>query len=290
MEHLVRLAHSSSLFYAAVFVFTGGLILWLAWARFFHERDGIKRTSYFVMAIAIQMLLVGGYASIVAKGLDGVVCASGRYSTHLVCYRHDENPLLFWFFVALYVSLFVLFMLVALAVMVGLVVAPGDEVAAVGTRQRRRPTDAGGRKPAVDRMKRGTGRLFLGSAWLIAASTLAWIAATLHQTRDVQKQVAWALASVGPEKAAVEAYLQGHGTLPEDNQAAKLSSPADLRRQYVSAVEIAKGSLLLKFDATTADRHLGGRFVMLIAVRHEGQVSWHCASPDIDDRYLPDDC
>jgi hypothetical protein len=55
-------------------------------------------------------------------------------------------------------------------------------------------------------------------------------------------------------------------------------------------VQVVKGSLLLKFDAATANAHLAGRQVLLIAVRDDGQVHWHCATLDVDDRYLPVHC
>jgi len=57
----------------------------------------------------------------------------------------------------------------------------------------------------------------------------------------------------------------------------------------VSEVKIFKGSIMLKFDESVG-APLRGRLVMLIAVRRSSAVSWHCASPDIDDRFLPVAC
>lgn len=53
---------------------------------------------------------------------------------------------------------------------------------------------------------------------------------------------------------------------------------------------MVKGSLLLTFDAATADKHLAGRHVLLVALRDGRQVQWHCAMMDVDDRYLPLHC
>lgn len=289
MEHLVRLAYSDSFLLTTGCVFFFAMLLWFIWARFFPEKDAIKKISGFVVVFGLVMLFFCGYASIAANGLDGVVCWSGRYSSHVVCTRHEENPLLFWGLVVWLMSLFALPLLFALVFLVRMVV-PGEQRAMVGARNLRPSVSLDEKRPSTGGMGQGTGRVIVVSAGAIVISTLAWIATVLHQVNDVQEQVAEALASADPEKAAVEAYLQSHGVLPEDNGAMGLSSPADLHKQYVSEVKIAKGSILLRFDATTANERLGGRFVMLIAVRHGRLVSWHCASPDIDDKYLPGRC
>ncbi len=120
MEHWVRLAYSNTFFYAAVFVFAFGVILWIAWSRFFSESDVFKKISQSVMGFAVLMLFAGGYASVVAKGLDGVVCAAARHSFHVTCHTRDESPLWFWGHVVVLTSFTVIFMLGVLVFLVGM--------------------------------------------------------------------------------------------------------------------------------------------------------------------------
>ncbi|WP_426699872.1 pilin [Rhodanobacter sp. Col0626] len=289
MEHLVRLAHSNSVLYAAVFVFTFGVILWFVWARFFPDRDAIKKTSQVVVTFALQMFFVCCYASVVAHGWDGVVCAAGRFSLHVVCYSHDEGPLWFWGLVVVLMSMYVVLILVALVFLVHLV-APGDQRPVAEMRNQHRSIGTGERRPGTRVIGRAADEAFVIAFGVIVISSLAWIATLFHQVNGAQKQIAEALASATRERAAVEAYLQDNGVLPEDDKAVGLLLPADLRSQYVNEVRVAKGSILLKFDEAAADKHLGGRLMMLIAVQRGRHVSWHCASPDIDDKYFPDSC
>ena len=289
MEHLVRQAYSNSFLLATGCVFFFAMLLWFIWARFFPEKDAIKKISGFVVVFGLVMLTFCGYASIAANGLDGVVCYSGKYSLHVVCTRHEESPLLFWGLVVWLMSFFVALMLFALAFLVRMVV-PGEQRTAPGARDLSSSTGVDERRPSPKRMSQGANRVFLISFGVIVMSTLVWIATTLHQADGAQKQVAEVLASAAPEKAAVETYLQDHGVLPENNKAMGLLPPADIHKQYVSEVEIVKGSIMLKFDESTANARLGGRHVMLIAARRGGRVFWPCASPDITDKYLPGRC
>lgn len=290
MEHLLRLVDSNTTLYAAAVLFTIGMILWFAWARFFHEREGLETVPHFVMALSLLVLFVGCYASIAMDGLDGVACAAGRYSSRVTCYSHDESPWIFWAVVGWQTFFVAFFMLMALVFLVRLAM-PGEPGTTAPVRHLRRANDTDARLPVVRNRKRGGAlRVFQFVVGGIVVATLAWIAMSLDQVNDVRRQVAAAFASVAFERDTVEAYLQDHGRLPEDNKAAGLLPPAGLHRHNVSEVEVVKGSLLLKFDAATADEHLAGRQVLLIAVRHDRQVRWHCVTFDVDDRYLPVRC
>ncbi|NMW22929.1 hypothetical protein HFP05_00465 [Rhodanobacter denitrificans] len=291
MEHLLRLVDSNATLYAAAVLFTIGVILWFAWARFFHERDGLKTVPHFVIALSLLVLFIGCYASVAIDGLDGVTCAAGRYSSRVTCYSHDESPWIFWAVVGVQTYLFALLMLAALVFLVRIVV-PGAPGAAAPVRHLRQAndTDTGAGPPVVRNTKQGGAlRVFQFVIGGIVMATLAWIAVSLDQVNEVRRQVAEAFASVAFERGTVEAYLRDHGRLPEDNKAAALLPPAALHRRGISEVEVVKGSLLLKFDAAV-DEHLAGRQVLLIAVRHDSQVHWHCATFDVDDRYLPVHC
>ena len=289
MEHVVRLASSNASFYATVFGFAFWVILWFVWARFFHEGVAFKRACQIVLACVLLMFFFACYASVAADGLDGVVCAARRFSIHLSCYSHDESPWLFWALVMWLMTTFVLFMLIALAILLKLLV-PGDKRAIAGGENQRGSIDTAERRPAT-RAQGWTALQALQFAWgVIVISNLAWIAHSLHQLSVARKQVTEALASVTREKAAVEDYLNGHGALPEGNEAAGLLPPGDLRGQYFSEIEVSRGSLVMKFGEMSADEHLAGRVLMLIGLRRGTRMSWRCATLDIDDKYLPDRC
>lgn len=292
MEHLLRLVDSNATLYVAALLFTIGVILWLAWARFFDEREGLKKISHFVMALSLLVLFVGIYASVATRGLDGVACAAGRHSLHRICYSHDESPWIFWAIVGWQTYFFVLIMLLALVFLARLAMAGGSGATAPGNQLCRvNDTDADATLPVVRNAKRGGAfRVLQFVVGGVVMATLAWIAMSLDEVSDVRRQVAEAFASVAFERGTVETYLQDHGRLPEDNKAAALPPPAELHRRNLSEVEVIKGSLLLKFDAATADVHLAGHQVLLIAVRDGRQVHWHCATFDVDDRYLPVHC
>jgi hypothetical protein len=290
VEHLLRLVDSKATLYAAAFLFTIGVIMWLVWARFFHEREGMQKIPHFVMALSVLVLFVGGYASVARRGVDGVACAAGRYSLHVTCYSHDESPWIFWGIVGWQTYFFALFMLLTLAILVRFVM-PGGPRTTAPTGHLRRVGDTDARPPVVRNVKRGGA--FRGLQFVlggIVVATLAWVAMSLDEVDDVRRQVADALSSVAFERNTIEDYLQNHGRLPEDNKAAALLPPADLHRHNVSEVEVIRGSLLLKFDAATADKHLAGRKVLMIAIQHERRLHWHCATLDVDYRYLPVHC
>jgi type IV pilus assembly protein PilA len=287
MEHWTYLANSNAAVYAAVFVFTLGLIIWLVWARFFPESSALRKVSHFVMTLAGLIFFAGGYVHVVARGLDGVACAAGRYSGHAVCFARDESPVGFWGLVSVLTVFDVALMLAAVACMT--LVFPRAERRVIESKRVRRPAIRGDDQKSTPG---GAGRLpvfqVLGGAGVVLP--LAWMVASFHQADGARRQVDEALASVAADKAAVENYLRDHGALPEDNRALGLPSPADLRGPHTSRIEISDGHIMLKFDDASADEHLRDRWVMLIAVRRGSGVAWHCASPDIDDKYLPRSC
>lgn len=289
MEHLLRLADSNATLYAAALLFTVGVVLWLAWARFFYEREDLERVPHFVMALSVLVFFVGRYAHAATNGLDGVACVAGRYSLRVVCFSHDERAGMYWAVAALQTLISAVLVIAAVLVLAHLA-RPGKSDHRVRVASRMRRADDAGLSVAGPARREGTFRLFLFASWTITLATLAWIAVSLDEVSDVRRQVAEAFASVAFERGTVETYLQDHGRLPEDNSAAALPPPAELRRRYLSEVQVVKGSLLLRFDAATADVHLAGHQVLLIAVRDGTRVSWHCVTFDVDDRYLPLRC
>lgn len=287
MEHWTHLVNTGGTVYTAIFVFTLGVIIWLVWARFFPESGVLKKVSHFVMTLAALIYFAGGYAHVVARGLDGVACAAGRYSSRVVCFARDENAVGFWGLVSVLTVLQVALLFASLVCMV-LVVSPAQGGVIAGKKGRRSTIEGGDEAP----VPRGSGRLtaFKALGGVAVILPLAWIAHSFQQADGARKQVAEALASVDPTKTAVEEYLQDNGALPEDNGALGLPSPADLHGPHISEIQIFEGHIILTFDDSSVDEHLRGRVVTLVAVRSGKDVTWHCASPDIGDKYLPRSC
>lgn len=292
VEHLLRLADSKDTLYAAALLFTVGVVLWLAWARFFHEREGLKRVPHFVMTLSVLVFFVGRYAHAATNGLDGVACVAGRHSLHVVCFSHDERVGMFWGVAALQTFISAVLVMAAVLVLVHLVRSgkSDNRMRAAGRLRRiRRPDDAG--LPIADPARReGTFRLFLVASGAITLATLAWVSVSLDRVDVVRGQVAEALASVAFEQGVVETYLQEHGRLPENNKAAALPPPTELHGRDIGEIEVVKGSLLLTFGAAATGGYLAGRRMLLIAVRQGRQVQWHCVAFDMDVRYLPVRC
>ena len=287
MEHWIRLASSNAALYVALFAFTFGVMIWLAWARFFGHSDALKRASYLAMAFAGLVFFGARYAHVVANGLDGMACAAGRYSSHVICFTRDESPIRFWV-VATALLLFHGVLLLASAACVLFLLSLVE-------RRVTAPEGAGHPATRPDVERTASRRLSRLSAFkvltgMIVVLPLAWLAAVFHQADGVRDQVAEALTSAAGKKIAVEDYFRNNGVLPEDNEALRLPMPANLRDRHVSATEIFRGSIILTFDDWSVDERLRGRVVTLVAVRLDHAVAWHCASPDIDDRYLPRDC
>lgn len=288
MEHWTHLENTGGTVYAAIFIFTTGVIIWLAWARFFPESSALKKVSHFAMAFAAFIYFAGGYAQVVAKGLDGVTCAAGRHSSRAVCFTRDESPVEFWVLVSALTATYAALVLASVACMV-LVVSPAQGGGVIVAKKGRCSTIEGGDEaPGPRRSGRLTVFKVLGGVAVILP--LAWVANSFRQADGARKQVAEALASVDQTKAAVEEYLQDNGALPEDNGALGLPPPADFHGAHVSEIEIFEGHIILTFDDSSVDEHLRSRVVTLVAVRRGKGVTWHCASPDIGDKYLPRSC
>jgi len=60
MEHLVRQTYSNSFLLATGCVFFFAMLLWFIWARFFPEKDAIKKISGFVVVFGLVMLFFYG--------------------------------------------------------------------------------------------------------------------------------------------------------------------------------------------------------------------------------------
>jgi hypothetical protein len=287
MEHWVRLASSNAALYVAVFVFTFGLTIWLAWARFFLHSDLLKRVSYFVMALAGLIYFGAGYTHVIAKGLDGVVCMAGRYSLHATCFNRDESPVRFWA-VTTALLFFSGVLLLAAVMCVTLVFSPVEGRSTAYDLAGSQAIRPGSDKTALGKLSRLCAFKVLTGMSVVLP--LAWLAAAFHQVDGVRSQVAEALTSAAGRKAAVEEYFQKKGILPADNEALGLPMATDLRDRHISATEIIQGNIFLTFDDRSVDEHLRGRVVMLVAGRLDHAVVWHCANFNVDDRYLPRDC
>lgn len=259
MERLIRIAASSGSFYAAVLVFTIGILLYSTWALCCKgERLMLKKTAQLIAAFGLEMFFVGCYADVVNKGLHGVTAVSSRYSAHVTPVFHQESPVQFWLFVGFNGSIFALFALVCLGYMLHVVVK--------------------------------NSWLFFGILGVSVLAPLAWMAFTFHRIDVAKAQVTSVMAFASRAKAAVESYYRIHHKTPDDNATAGLPAPTEMHGRYVSEVRVVAGSIYLGLDGRDTDKHLRGRHLILVLVRSGSASKWSCMSTDIENRYLTAEC
>lgn len=288
MERVLHAMASEAYVYAFVSVFCLGVFVYSFWVMCLApDRPFVRKVGIGLFASSTGMFFARCYAEVVELGLKGAAVLPSRYSLHGHVFLHDDNPLAFWLTAAFDSAAFGLLVTITLMIMaVEVTKRDGGAVARVANRHRKAAT--------VQVSRRQVGRVVFWPFMLlfgtVEITVLAWMASSFHLRGTVQSQVRAAMASVSREKDAVESYLHGHGRLPADGRAAGLSTPRSVPHEHVSVVKVEKGHVLLTFDETTADAHLRGRHLALLAVPRGHTVVWYCVSRDIDERYLPDGC
>jgi type IV pilus assembly protein PilA len=93
----------------------------------------------------------------------------------------------------------------------------------------------------------------------------------------------------GSAKAAVDDFLDAHGSLPVDNGEAGLGDPDSLTGRYVGSVRVRNGSVIVTFGAR-ANRAVAGDHLVFQPYGSRDMLHWRCGSPDIQAKYLPMTC
>ncbi|HGS8566992.1 TPA: pilin, partial [Neisseria gonorrhoeae] len=74
-------------------------------------------------------------------------------------------------------------------------------------------------------------------------------------------------------------YYLNHGKWPEDNGAAGVASPSDIKGKYVESVTVAKGVVTAKMKPSGVNKEIKGKRLSLWAKRENGSVKWFCGQP-----------
>jgi type IV pilus assembly protein PilA len=121
---------------------------------------------------------------------------------------------------------------------------------------------------------------------------LAAIAIPAYQDYTIRAKVTEGLNVAGAAKASVSEYYTSQGSMPDDADAAGITS--DINSQYIKSVIYAKtgadGSTLTvsikDLGGSTAD----GQTFILTAAGSESRVDWTCSVGTIAAKYVPANC
>ncbi|ENS9904803.1 pilin [Neisseria gonorrhoeae] len=118
-------------------------------------------------------------------------------------------------------------------------------------------------------------------------------------------QVSEAILLAEGQKSAVTEYYLNHGKWPEDNGAAGVASPTDIKGKYVKEVKVENGVVTATMKSDGVNKEIKDKKLSLWAKRQDGSVKWFCGQPvqradnadgtadtagKIDTKHLPSTC
>ncbi|MHB1896882.1 MAG: pilin [Metallibacterium sp.] len=118
---------------------------------------------------------------------------------------------------------------------------------------------------------------------------LAAIAIPAYQNYIVRAQVSEGLAMAESAKTDVARFYANTARYPADNASAGLPSAGSIRGNYVAAVAVRDGNILVQYG-NRANAQISGRMLMLAPQAGDGSISWSCQGLDLPRRYLPSSC
>ncbi|MGH8145499.1 MAG: RDD family protein [Rhodanobacteraceae bacterium] len=127
---------------------------------------------------------------------------------------------------------------------------------------------------------------------LLAVPVLAIIAAFAFPAwhgYNARAEVSQGVESTARPRALVGEYIGERGTLPTGNADLGLPRPDAMQNRYVASIRVAEGKLLVTYG-NEASAMIRGRHVILAPQGDAAMLRWQCSSPDIDVRYLPQQC
>ncbi|HFB3291597.1 TPA: pilin, partial [Neisseria gonorrhoeae] len=92
-------------------------------------------------------------------------------------------------------------------------------------------------------------------------------------------QVSEAILLAEGQKSAVTEYYLNHGKWPEDNGAAGVASPSDIKGKYVKEVEVKNGVVTATMKSDGVNKEIQGKKLSLWGRRENGSVKWFCGQP-----------
>ncbi|HGM0880537.1 TPA: pilin, partial [Neisseria gonorrhoeae] len=81
------------------------------------------------------------------------------------------------------------------------------------------------------------------------------------------------------QKSAVTEYYLNHGKWPEDNGAAGVANPTEIKGKYVQSVTVANGVVTATMASSNVNKEIQGKRLSLWAKRQDGSVKWFCGQP-----------
>ncbi|ENX9078150.1 pilin, partial [Neisseria gonorrhoeae] len=108
---------------------------------------------------------------------------------------------------------------------------------------------------------------------------LAAVALPAYQDYTARAQVSEAILLAEGQKSAVTEYYLNNGKWPENNGAAGVASPSDIKGKYVESVTVAKGVVTAQMASSNVNNEIKGKKLSLWAKRQDGSVKWFCGQP-----------
>ncbi|ENY0063177.1 pilin [Neisseria gonorrhoeae] len=102
-------------------------------------------------------------------------------------------------------------------------------------------------------------------------------------------QVSEAILLAEGQKSAVTEYYLNNGEWPENNGAAGVASPGEIKGKYVKQVEVAKGVVTATMNSSNVNKEIKDKKLSLWAKRENGSVKWFCGQPVKRDAGADDD-
>lgn len=119
---------------------------------------------------------------------------------------------------------------------------------------------------------------------------LAAIAIPAYQDYTIRAQVSEGLAVSGGAKAAVTAYVRDTDSWPADNAAAGLDNPSQISGNYVQAVAVDDGDVVITYGREAHTLIQTSTLVLTPERTGDGLVQWSCYSDEIEPKWLPAAC
>lgn len=118
---------------------------------------------------------------------------------------------------------------------------------------------------------------------------MAAIAIPAYQDYVVRSQVAEGLSLADGVKAGVAEFYGNMDHYPADNASAGLAAPESISGNYVTAVAVRDGSILIQYG-NKANATIAGKMLMLAPQASGGSIKWSCQNADLPEQYLPASC
>ncbi|EMR8383284.1 pilin, partial [Neisseria gonorrhoeae] len=92
-------------------------------------------------------------------------------------------------------------------------------------------------------------------------------------------QVSEAILLAEGQKSAVAGYYLNNGEWPENNGAAGVASPGEIKGKYVQSVTVANGVVTAQMKSDGVNKEIKNKKLSLWARRENGSVKWFCGQP-----------